>query len=256
MDEEGVPLYLLGISEDITERREAAEALKAAKNAAESANHELEAFSYAVAHDLRAPLRSIDGFSLALLEDCGEKLDAVGAEHLHRVRSCAQRMGQTIDALLGLSRLSRGELVRQEVDVTTMAKECLQRLKEASPGRNVETVVQDGLVGHGDVRLLRAALDNLLGNAWKFTSKLAEARIEVGKVSSEEAPFFVRDNGAGFDPAYADKLFGAFQRLHGASEFEGSGIGLATVQRIVRRHGGRVWAEGRVGQGATFYFTV
>jgi light-regulated signal transduction histidine kinase (bacteriophytochrome) len=234
-----------------------AAALRSAKDTAEAASKELEAFSYSVAHDLRAPLRAIDGFGLALEEDCAHKLDATEAQHLKRIRSSAQHMGQLIDGLLGLSRVTRGDIVRESVDLTRIANGSGARLREAQPQRDVEMVVQDGMVGQGDTRLLTAALDNLLGNAWKFTSKNPHARIEVGMQPEKEHPvFFVRDNGVGFDPTYAHKLFGAFQRLHGASEFEGSGIGLATVQRIVRRHGGRIWAEGKVGEGATFYFTL
>jgi PAS domain S-box-containing protein len=257
LDESGAPRYLLGISEDITERRKAAAALKVAKDGAEAANQELEAFSYSVAHDLRAPLRAIDGFSRALEEDCGDKLDAEGLQHLERVRASARRMSLLIDGLLGLSRLTRGAVVRAKVDLTQMARQSAHRLRETHPDRNVELVVGEDLMVDGDTRLLAAVLDNLLGNAWKFTSKIASARVEVGRVAEEDGPvFFVRDNGAGFDQAYAHHLFGAFQRLHAAAEFEGSGIGLATVQRIVRAHGGRVWAEGEVNRGATFYFTL
>jgi PAS domain S-box-containing protein len=257
LDEQGVPRYLLGISEDITAQRVVAETLKTAKDTAEAANHELEAFSYSVAHDLRAPLRSIDGFSRALEEDCADKLDTAGLSHLRRIRSSAQQMGQLIDGLLVLSRVTRADLVREKLDLTRMAQQSGARLQEIHPGREIEWIVHEGLVGEGDARLLSATLDNLLGNAWKFTSKCARARIEVGMMNKNgDAAFFVRDNGAGFDQAYADKLFGAFQRLHSATEFEGTGIGLATVQRIVRRHGGRIWAEGEVGHGATFYFTL
>jgi PAS domain S-box-containing protein len=257
VDEQGVPRYLLGISEDITERRNAAQVLKAAKDAAENANQELESFSYSVAHDLRAPLRAIDGFSQALEEDCAGKLDHDGIEHLRRIRSSAQQMSHLIDGLLGLSRVTRSDIVREKVDLTRLAQKTGARLQEAHPDRKVELIVDEGLVSEGDARLLSAVLDNLLGNAWKFTGKCAEARVEVGKrVEAGEPAFFVRDNGAGFEQAYAHKLFGAFQRLHSATEFEGTGIGLATVQRIVRRHGGRVWAEGKVGQGSTFYFTL
>jgi PAS domain S-box-containing protein len=257
LDDKGMSKYLLGISEDVTERRLVARALKKAKDAAEDANHELEAFSYSVAHDLRAPLRSIDGFSRALEEDCADHLDVSGVSHLKRIRSSAQQMGQLIDGLLSLSRVTRAEIVREKVDLTRIAQQSGARLQEAHPDREVEWIVHEGLVGEGDARLLSAALDNLLGNAWKFTGKRALARIEVGSViKNGDSTFFIRDNGAGFEQAYADKLFGAFQRLHTAAEFEGTGIGLATVQRIVRRHGGRIWAESEVGRGATFYFTL
>jgi PAS domain S-box-containing protein len=256
-DEHGDPRYLLGISEDITERRRAATQLKTARDAAEAANHELETFSYSVAHDLRAPLRAIDGFGEALLEDCADKLDAAGLAHLQRIRAAAQQMGQLIDGLLGLSQVTRSEIARAEVDLTRIARQSGARLREAHPQREVELLVDDGLVAVGDVRLLRAVFDNLLGNAWKFTGKCAHPRIEVGRRREDgHDVFFVRDNGAGFEQAYVHKLFGAFQRLHGATEFEGSGIGLATVQRIVRRHGGGVWAEGEVGRGAMFSFTL
>jgi PAS domain S-box-containing protein len=257
VDEHGVPKFMLGISEDMTERREAAAALKMAIEAAETAIQELEAFSYSVAHDLRAPLRAIDGFSQALEEDCGDTLDAENRGHLARVRSSAQHMARLIDGLLGLSRLSRGELAREKVDLTQLAREAVARLRQTAPDRPVDVVIADGLEAVGDARLLSAALDNLIGNAWKFTGKSPNPRIEFGRQTGERGTvFFVRDNGAGFDQAYAQKLFGAFQRLHSATEFEGSGIGLATVHRIVRRHGGRIWAQGEVGRGATFYFTL
>ncbi len=257
LDENGAPKFLLGISEDITAQREAVVALRQAKAASEAANKELEAFSYSVAHDLRAPLRAIDGFASALEEDCGDKLDAEGLGYLRRVRSSAQRMAELIDGLLGLSRLARGQLVRESVDLTRVALQAGDRLRSEHPERNVELVVQDGLVAEGDPRLLAAALDNLLGNSWKFTRKATNARVEVGMTTEDGRPlYFVRDNGAGFEQAYAHKLFGAFQRLHSANEFEGSGIGLATVHRIVRRHGGRIRAEGEVGRGATFYFSL
>jgi PAS domain S-box-containing protein len=257
LDEHGTPKFLLGISEDITERRKDAAVLKSAKEAAEAANKELESFSYSVAHDLRAPLRGNDGFSQAIEEDCAGQLDETGKAHLTRVRAATKQMAQLIDGLLSLSRVTRGELVREKVDLTRIARQSAARLRDVNPGRQIEEVVQEGLAAEGDVRLISAVFDNLLGNAWKFTSKCATARVEVGKQSENGQPvFFVRDNGAGFDQTYAGKLFGAFQRLHAVSEFDGSGIGLATVQRIVRRHGGRVWAEGEVGRGATFYFTL
>jgi PAS domain S-box-containing protein len=256
-DESGVPQYLLGISEDITVRREDAASLKAAKDAAEAANRELESFSYSVAHDLRAPLRAIDGFSRALLEDCGDRLDDDGRDHLTRVCAATRQMGELIDGLLGLSRLSRGEIVREPIDLTKLAEDISERLRSTHPDREVDVVVEPGLTVEGDGRLLRAAVENLLGNAWKFTGKRAGARVEVGRTTVDgKTTFFVKDNGAGFDQAYVHKLFGAFQRLHGASEFDGSGIGLATVHRIVRRHGGSVWAEGEIDRGATFYFTL
>jgi light-regulated signal transduction histidine kinase (bacteriophytochrome) len=225
--------------------------------AAEAANRELEAFSYSVAHDLRAPLRGIDGFSQALLEDYTDKIDEQGRQHLNFVRESAQQMGRLIDDLLGFSRVARAELNRLPVDLSVLARNVATQLDRAEPDRQVEIVIGDGIGAEGDAPLLRIALENLLGNAWKFTSKRPAARIEVGTMSIEgQAVYFVRDNGAGFDPAYQDKLFGVFQRLHSAQEFEGTGIGLATVKRIVSRHGGRVWATSEVDCGATFYFTL
>ncbi len=223
----------------------------------EAAVRELEAFSYSVSHDLRAPLRSIDGFSLALLEDCGDQLNDEGRRHLERVRAATQRMGQLIDDLLNLSRLSRVELQPAQIDLSAMAREIFAELAQAEPGRVVETVVAGGLSTRGDPRLIRVALQNLLANAWKFTSRSANARIEVGQMNTPRGlAFFVRDNGAGFDMAYADKLFGAFQRLHTQADFPGTGIGLAIVHRVLRRHGGAVWAESAPERGATFYFKL
>jgi len=210
-----------------------------------------------VSHDLRAPLRSIDGFSQAVLEDCGPSLDDQGRKNLERVRAASQRMGQLIDDLLGLSRLTRAEIRVERINLSDLVRRVAEDIGRSQPERAVEVSIQDGLVAEGDPRLLRVALDNLLRNAWKFTAKKNGARIEFGSNQKNGTPaFFVRDNGAGFDMRYAGKLFGAFQRLHSAAEFEGTGIGLATVQRVVRRHGGRVWAEGAVDKGATFYFTL
>ena len=220
-------------------------------------NKELDAFSYSVAHDLRAPLRSIDGFSQALLEDYADKLDDMGQQYLRYVRESAQQMAELIDNLLDLSRITRSELVRGALDLTSIAHEVTGRLRRQNPKQDVSAVVADGLLAEGDARLLTVVFENLLGNAWKFSSKRADATIEVGAVDRDaRRAFFVRDNGAGFDMAYAAKLFGVFQRLHSSAEFEGTGIGLATVQRIIHRHGGRVWAEGEVGRGATFFFTL
>jgi two-component system sensor histidine kinase/response regulator len=221
------------------------------------ANRELEAFSYSVSHDLRAPLRAMDGFSQALVEDYGGKLDAQGRDYLERVRAASQRMAQLIDDLLNLSRVGRTEIHLGEVDLSALAGEIAEDLRNAEPSRQVEMVIAKDLKASGDARLLRVVLANLLGNAWKFTRKKPQARIEFGLTDKDGEPaYFVRDEGVGFDMAYAGKLFGAFQRLHTTSEFEGTGIGLATVGRIVRRHGGKVWADGAVGQGATFYFTL
>jgi signal transduction histidine kinase len=223
----------------------------------EATNKELEAFSYSVSHDLRAPLRSIDGFSQALLEDYGDKLDEEGKDYLQRVRTSTQRMGDLIDDMLKLSRVTRGEMRREPVDLTGMAQALAAELQTSAPDREVEFVIADGLTAQGDARLLRIVLDNLLGNAWKYTSKHPRARIEFGFAQNNgQSAYFVRDDGAGFDMAYADKLFGVFQRLHRQTEFSGTGVGLATVQRIMHRHGGRVWADAQVDKGATFYFTV
>lgn len=223
-----------------------------------AANSELEAFTYSVAHDLRAPLRSIDGFGQALLEDYSGKLDAQGQDNLQRVRAGAQRMAELIDGLLTLSRVTRADLHREKVDLSKMAMAIFKDLQRSEPDRRLEITIAAGLVTQGDGRLLQAALENLLGNAWKFTRRKTQARIEFGRTERavQNGAFFVRDDGDGFDMAYADKLFAPFQRLHRQSEFPGTGIGLATVQRIVYRHGGRIWAEGAVGQGATFYFTL
>jgi light-regulated signal transduction histidine kinase (bacteriophytochrome) len=223
----------------------------------ELANQELEAFSYSVSHDLRAPLRSIDGFSQMLLEDYADKLDAQGVDSLRRVRAASQRMGQLINDLLELSRMTRSEILREPVDLSALARAILAELRKGQPERQVTVRIVDGLVADGDPRLLRVVLENLLGNAWKFTGKQPRATIEFGVAQREAKPvYFVRDDGAGFDMAQVGKLFGAFQRLHTAAEFEGTGIGLATVQRIVHRHGGQVWAEGEVGKGATFSFML
>ena len=223
----------------------------------EYTNQELEAFCYSVSHDLRAPLRSIDGFSQALLEDFPQNVPEEARRYLSRIRSSTQRMAQLIEDLLNLSRVSRAELQRQEVDVTEIARSVIAELRGRDPKRSVEVQVWDGMRANGDARLLRAALENLLGNAWKFSEKAAAARIEVGALTDRGVTtYFVRDNGAGFDMAYADKLFGAFQRLHSVNEYAGTGIGLATVQRIVHRHGGRIWADAKPGQGAVFFFTL
>jgi signal transduction histidine kinase len=223
----------------------------------EAALSELEAFSYSVSHDLRAPLRAIDGFGLALLEDFGPMLPEEAKGYLHRMRAATGRMGRLIDDLIELSRVTRQEMRREPVDLSGLARAALEELRRSEPGRQVDVSIAEGLVADADPRLLRVALDNLLGNAWKFSSRTEGARIDVGvRVVDREAVFFVRDNGAGFDMAYGDKLFGAFQRLHAAGDFPGTGIGLATVHRIVQRHGGRIWAESRVGAGATFFFTL
>ena len=223
----------------------------------EAANKELEAFSYSVSHDLRAPLRAIDGFSKILEQDASSQLDEKCLRYLDRIRSGTERMGVLIDDMLKLSRLSRAPMKRVELDLSGMVSEALADLRAAEPERQVETVVAPDLKAEGDASLLRAVLENFVSNAWKYTSRRPKARIEFGALDRDgERVFFIRDDGAGFDMAYVDKLFGAFQRLHGVDEFEGTGIGLATVQRVIHRHGGRVWAEAIVDQGATFYFTL
>jgi PAS domain S-box-containing protein len=254
---DGRPRFLLGISADVTERKRTAEALRAARDTAQNANRELESFSYSVAHDLRAPLRGIDGFSQALLEDCGDQLDDTGHQHLQRVRAAAQRMGELIDSLLAVARLARTELRSETVDLSALAAASVADLRNLDPGRDVDVVIEPSMRVRGDPRLLRVVLDNLLGNAFKFTAKRAKGEIEfASRTEDGERVFFVRDNGVGFDPRYAGNLFRVFQRLHDAREFPGTGIGLATVQRVILRHGGRTWARSEPGQGATFYFTL
>ena len=222
-----------------------------------AANKELESFSYSVSHDLRAPLRSIDGFSLALLQDYGDSLGAEARDYFERIRAATRRMGILIDDLLNLARVSRRELRRERVNLSDLARAVEADLRKTASPHTVECRIQNGVEAEGDAHLLRIVMDNLLSNAWKYTSKHATACIEFGQTSSNgHKVFFVKDDGAGFDPAYAGKLFGAFQRLHGSSEFPGTGVGLATVQRILLRHGGRIWAEAEVEKGATFYFTV
>jgi signal transduction histidine kinase len=223
----------------------------------EMTNSELESFCYSVSHDLRGPLRAIDGFGQALTDELAGKLSADAQRYFDRIRAGTQRMGQLIEDLLNLSKVSRGALEYREVDLSALANGVIRDLKVQDPHRQVDISVWEGIRVNGDARLLRAALENLLGNAWKFTGKTESARIEVGTMrDGNRSVYFVRDNGAGFDMAYADKLFGAFQRLHGMEEFPGTGIGLATVQRIVHRHGGRIWADAAPGRGAVFYFTL
>jgi PAS domain S-box-containing protein len=223
----------------------------------QATNRELESFAYAVSHDLRAPLRGIDGFSTALVNEYGERLDATGLHYLSRIRSSVERMGALIDGLLTLSRLTRREMRMQPVDMSSHARDILEVLAAQEPSRRVDVKIADGLRVAADRDLLRAILENLLGNAWKFTSRQPHAVIELGKTDSDgEIVYYVRDDGVGFNMAYADKLFSPFQRLHRAGEFPGFGIGLATVQRIVNRHGGRIWAQAAEGAGATFYFTL
>jgi PAS domain S-box-containing protein len=257
LDQNGQVRGFLKITRDTTEKRKAEQELLRRSGELEAANKELESFSYSVSHDLRAPLRGIDGFSQALQEDYASALDATGKNYLARIRAGTQRMGMLIDDLLNLARVARAEMHRENIDLTRMAGDITRELQSSEPERNVAVKVGKGLTVDGDNRLVRVALQNLLGNAWKFTSKRQDAQIEFGMLNSNGgSTYFVRDNGAGFDPAYATRLFGAFQRLHSMDEFPGTGIGLATVQRIVHRHGGKVWAEGAVNQGATVYFTL
>lgn len=267
-DADGRPCWMIGVCMDVTDRKESEKQVRTlnaqlehrvAERTAElaAALTELEAFSYSVSHDLRAPLRSIDGFSLALLEDCAGQINEQGQDYLRRIRCASQRMAQLIDVLLHLSRVTRSEMRRTAVDLSSLVRDTVAELQRNNPDRRVDVLVQDGIIVHGDEQLLRLAVENLLDNAWKFTRRRAAARVEFGAEEQVGRPvYFVRDNGAGFDMAYADKLFVAFERLHGAGEFEGVGVGLATVHRIIGRHGGQIWAQAAVDQGATFYFTL
>jgi signal transduction histidine kinase len=225
--------------------------------AAETAANELEAFSYSVSHDLRAPLRAIDGFSQAIAEDEAERLSPKGLDYLKRIRAGAQRMAELIDDMLRLSKVSRAEFKKERVDLAQIAASVVATLRRTDPDREVTFTIPDQITADADARLIKIALENLLGNAWKFTTKTEAPAIEVSVTEEAgERVYVVRDNGAGFDMKYADALFGAFRRLHTDKEFPGTGIGLATVQRIVHRHGGRIWAEAAVGKGATFRFTL
>lgn len=242
---------------DVTDRKQIDLNLQKTNQELIRANQELEAFSYSVSHDLRTPLRSIDGFSQALLDDYADKLDTTAQSYLKRVRKAAQRMGELIDDLINLGRISKADIVRENVDLTALCHKVVNDLQRNDPNRKVNIIIDDELKVVGDSHLLKLVLDNLIGNAWKFTGHTDDARIEVtGQRQNGKTVFRVSDNGAGFDMTYANKLFEPFQRLHGYEEFEGTGIGLATVNRIIQRHGGQVWAEGEVGKGAAFYFSL
>jgi PAS domain S-box-containing protein len=267
-DNAGKPVAILEINNDITERRTAEEEVRRLNEELEqrvkqrtvqleNANKELEAFSYSVSHDLRAPLRHINGFCQALLEDYSEQLDEIGKKYLDEVRDASKEMAQLIDDVLRLAQVTRADVNIELVNLTALAKEAIAELEKQFLNRKVTVNLQENLVTHGDKRLLRILLNNLIGNAWKFTSKRENPEISlISDRKDNETVYLVRDNGVGFDMRYRDKLFGAFQRLHSTEQFEGTGIGLATVQRIVHRHGGRVWAEGAIDKGATFYFTL
>jgi PAS domain S-box-containing protein len=263
-----IPVELVAVARDITDKVKAEEEIRKLNEDLEKrvrerttqlevVNKELEAFVYSVSYDLRAPLRSIDGFSQVLLEDYTECLDDKGKDYLNRVRSASQRMAQLIDDILLLSRLTRGEMTCTRVNLSELARDINNDLLQRAPDRQVEFIVEPEMVTTGDSRLIRVALDNLIGNAWKFTGNHEKAKIEFSYLETDgERTFFIRDDGAGFDMTYVDKLFGAFQRLHSPNEFEGTGVGLATVQRIIHRHGGKIWAESAPEQGATFFFTL
>jgi light-regulated signal transduction histidine kinase (bacteriophytochrome) len=267
-DSQGRIIGAIETLEDITDRKRAEQEIRQLNEnleqrvhqrtaELEAANKELEAFAYSVSHDLRAPLRAINGFSQALLEEYASKMDDTAQDYLHRVQSATVKMAQLIEDLLRLSRVTRADMKREPVNLSALAQSIVAQLRQSQPDREVEFAIADGLVVNGDKCLLNSVLENLFGNAWKFTARQSDAKIEFGAQPEKDGiVYFVRDNGVGFDMAYADKLFGVFQRLHSAAEFPGSGVGLASVQRIIHRHNGQVWAEGAVGQGATFYFTL
>ncbi|MDP3709866.1 MAG: ATP-binding protein, partial [Polaromonas sp.] len=260
---------MLAITRDVTERKQAQEEIlhlnaelegRVRQRTAQlqAANQELEAFSYSVSHDLRTPLSTIDGFSQLLAKVDGNNVSEKGAHYLNRIRAGAKQMGELIEGLLSLAQLSREQIKLESVDLSAISKQVEQACREREPERQVQVHIQEGLNAHGDPRLLSAVLHNLLGNAWKFTAGQVPARIDVGSELGADGDtiFFVKDNGAGFDMAFSGKLFGTFQRLHSHEDFSGTGVGLATVKRIIERHGGRVWAESKLNEGATFYFTL
>ena len=256
MEYEGNRFALL-IMEDVSELKKAEESLRKRTQQLEALNRELEAFSYSAAHDLRAPLVAISGFSRALQEDYSDVLEEQGKDYLNRISAAGQRMTQLIEDLLKLSRLSSSDLIRERVDMSRIAGEVASELGNSAPGKNAEIHIPDGIVADCDARLMRVVLENLFGNAWKYTAEADRPRIEFGARQHDgRTVYFVSDNGAGFDMVYADKLFSPFHRLHSAERFPGSGVGLATVRRIIHRHGGRIWAEGAPNKGATIYFTL
>lgn len=257
--------WAFAVIRDVTQRKQDEQAitelndlLKRQVHQLAATNRELEAFSYSVSHDLRAPLRALDGMSLALLEDYSDKIDTTGQNYLNRIRTAAQTMGELIDHLLTLSRLTRTEMHLEEVDVSGMGRQVAEEIRQQNPDRIVDFVINDEMMEMADPKLLRIAITNLLSNAWKFTSKKDNARIEFNVEESPDGEriYYIRDNGAGFNEEYIDNLFKPFQRLHAVGEFPGTGIGLATVHRVISRHGGRIWAEGGIDTGATFYFTL
>ena len=263
-DRDGKPLRMIGVNMDITERKRAEEDIKKLnvklkRNVAELAdsNKELEAFIYSVAHDLRAPLRSISGFSEILFKRYADKVDDKGKKHFNSIIHSAEQMNKIIDDLLSLSRISRHEMHKEDVDISKILKSLAAKLQAEQPRQFSVVEIKDGMLGFADARLMQLALSNLLGNAWKFTSKTAQAKIECGSLNQEgKTVYYVKDNGAGFDQNFAERMFLPFHRLHTEQEFEGTGIGLAIVERVIRRHGGTIWAKGNINEGATFFFTL